>query len=233
MSHHSWFYHLSHKLCDLLSVDQQHAIILSSRVLKNNFLKSSPCYSWKYRFDIPVGLLMFSRFTYPAPPPTTLNNIKQTYLPHLVSLMTPPQSTHPPSWPPMQETEEVESAHATSRQHIVIPGWLTCDYTSYDYHPVMGPAASCAGLVDPDAEPRGWWMRAPPTIDYQAGQARSSDHRDHHQNARAPSGLQAILVRTPTQLRGKGKQIWKPLHKYDLWKCILCNYDLCNTHVAH
>ena len=49
----------------------------------------------------------------------------------------------------------------------------------------MGPGASCAGLVDPDAEARGWWIRAPPTIDYQAGQARSSDHRDHHQNARA------------------------------------------------
>ena len=49
----------------------------------------------------------------------------------------------------------------------------------------MGPGASCAGLVDPDAEARGWWMRSAPTIDYQAGQARSSDHRDHHQNARA------------------------------------------------
>ena len=81
MSHHSWFT-ISVTICVTSSVYQPHAIILSSRILKSNFLKCSPCYSWKYRFDIPVGLLMFSILTPCTPPNYSQSSIssKQIFL---------------------------------------------------------------------------------------------------------------------------------------------------------
>ena len=81
--------------CVTSSVDQPHAIIFNTGVLKNNFLKSSPCYSWKYRFDISVGLLMFSRFTHPAPPPTTLSQQYQANISSSPCLPNDPSPIHP------------------------------------------------------------------------------------------------------------------------------------------